>query len=112
MNQNLLTKIDLFLKEHKAFLRKMIFFILSVFIITSFTSFDIGTGSLKYKYFISTPLFTPKKGDYAVIVGHYTKYFHGIEFIKKITGVEGDRVTIENDKVYINGEFVGNRSYE
>lgn len=108
MNQNLLTRIELIWEEQKAFLRKLTYFIVSVFLITNFSSFDIGTGSLRYKYFISISLVTPKKGDYVVIAGHDTKYFSGIEFIKKIIGEEGDSIIIEDNKIYINQELVGN----
>ena len=46
---------------------------------------------------------TPKRGD---IVVFYSPKNHDIEFIKRIIGIPGDTILIENNEIYVNGNIL------
>jgi signal peptidase I len=49
----------------------------------------------------------PERGDIVVFI-----YHDGRDFIKRVIGIGGDTVEIRNRKVYINGEWTGEKAYE
>lgn len=51
---------------------------------------------------------SPEKGDIVVFIYPVDKR----DFIKRVIGVGGDTVEIRNKKVYVNGEWAGDKSYE
>jgi signal peptidase I len=95
------------IKKNKRFFKLIFIFFFLIAIVTNITSLDIGTGSLKYKYFLSTSLIKATKGEYAVIDGHDTRYIHDLKFIKKIVGTAGDKIAIKNNQILINQNPIG-----
>lgn len=62
------------------------------------------TDSMPERYFLQILKVAPQKDDITMV---YSPWYQG-NLIKKIIGIEGDKVHIDNrGNVYVNGQFVG-----
>ena len=65
--------------------------------------------SLPYKFYllIKKRNYTPQKNSLVAIKGHNTAYVSGSNFIKVVGGIEGDRINIVNDVIWVNDLKIG-----
>lgn len=105
--------VGLVFKEKKklVFLILVGFFLLGILISTVSKYYRLGLGvtsSLPFYLFIVEPGVTPEKGEY---VTFYTTdlrpyYEKGIQFGKRIAGVQGDRLSVYGSNYFVNNVFV------
>ncbi len=90
---------------------KILGVIMGIFVllaITTKTSIGINrTPSLPYLVFLTVKGMQSKKGDLVAIKDHKTAYYPKVTFIKRLTGVAGDKIEISNDSVRVNGQYLG-----
>ncbi|RZQ33249.1 signal peptidase I [Vibrio vulnificus] len=66
------------------------------------------TESLAYRAFITDKYSKSlAKGDYVKFLLPPNRYFSQSNWTKRIAGMPGDIITVDNRNVYINGQFVG-----
>jgi conjugal transfer pilin signal peptidase TrbI len=64
------------------------------------------TGSMPEKHFLIRFSKNVGLGDYITFVAPNGSYYKGLNITKKVVGMYGDRVTTQNNNVYVNGKFV------
>lgn len=68
--------------------------------------------SLGYKVFLCFKGLTPKRGDFVSIEEHPTAYFEGLHYTKRLVGLQGENIRIDEthgheNQVFVGGCFVG-----
>lgn len=74
------------------------------------------TPSLGYRVFICLKGLQVKRGDFVSFHNHRTAYFGNISYIKRLTGLPGDRIRIDKprgeypwiqSRLFVNGKLIG-----